>query len=63
MTDDKKTYELYVLCTNCNFRGKIEVQKGILVNQISCPNCDNLTIKIDHNGEKFSRPHKPTSYR
>ncbi len=63
MTDNKTTYNEYVFCKNCSFRGKIEINKGSSVNLEICPNCGNLTILRDPNGELLDRPHRPTSYR
>lgn len=63
MENNETTYMVYVFCTNCRFRKEIDVPKGVLISEVSCPNCGNLTIKDDPNGEIFNRPHKPVNYR
>ena len=62
MENNKTTYKAYIFCTNCHFRKEIEIPKGALINEISCPNCGNLTIKIDPNGKIFNRPPKTINY-
>ena len=56
-------YEVYIFCSNCLVHKKIEVPKGSLINQTVCPNCGNLTLEIDPNGEIFSRPPSRPNYR
>ena len=63
MENNNTTYKAYVFCTNCNFRKELDIPKGSLVSDVSCPNCGNLTIKIDPNGEIFNRPHRQENYR
>ena len=36
---ESDTYELDVLCQNCNFEGKIAIPKGMVLTEINCPNC------------------------
>lgn len=61
--NQKSTYEVYILCTNCLTHDKVTITKGVLISDIPCPNCGNKTLKNDPNGEIFSRPKKPTSFR
>lgn len=56
------TYEVYVFCENCYFKGKISIAKGFTVEQTKCPNCANNTLRTDPNGELFDRPPKTVSY-
>ena len=63
--DQKTTYEAYIFCNNCHHHGKIEINKGALIEETSCPNCVNLTLEVDPNGAIFDKANKkgPTSYR
>ncbi|MBI2038914.1 MAG: hypothetical protein HYT22_01360 [Candidatus Niyogibacteria bacterium] len=35
----KETYKLKVFCVNCNFKGEIEIPKGVAYKSQECPNC------------------------
>lgn len=61
--NQQSTYNVYVLCTNCLAHDQMTITKGILLSDVLCPNCGNKTLKNDPNGEIFSRPKKPTSFR
>ena len=61
MSDSK--YEVYIFCNNCLIHKKIEIPKGSMIGQTVCPNCGNLTLKIDPNGKLFDKPHNPPNYR
>ncbi len=37
MTED--TYELAVVCDNCDFKGMAKIKKGTLVKKAPCPKC------------------------
>ena len=63
MENDRTTYKAYIFCTNCHFRKEINIPNGTLISEISCPNCGNLTVVDDPNGEIFNRPHIPTNFR
>ncbi len=51
----KTNYEAYIFCNNCHHHDKISINKGIIINEVKCPNCDNLTLEIDPNGAIFDR--------
>ena len=38
-------YSPYVFCNNCGFRGKIELEVGMLINRALCPECGNMTLE------------------
>jgi hypothetical protein len=38
-------YTAYVVCENCNFRGEIELEVGMLINRTRCPECGNSTLE------------------
>ena len=59
----KSSYGAYIFCTNCHIHKKIEINKGLKIEDINCPNCANKTLKIDPNGEIFNRPHQREDYR
>lgn len=59
---ENSTYEAYTFCENCHSHKKTEIPKGSTINETSCPVCGNLTLKIDPNGEIFSRPKRPPNY-
>lgn len=40
-------YLINVFCKNCDFRNKIEILKGTLVTNSTCPNCGNNTLDKD----------------
>ncbi len=40
-------YKQKVFCSNCNFRGEIEIARGVLVDKAECPNCGNKTLDRD----------------
>ncbi|GEM_PF-2893641 len=63
--EQKITYEAYIFCDNCHYHGKIEINKGTIINETPCPNCGNLIISVDPNGAIFdpANKRKPTSYR
>jgi len=63
--EPKTTYEVYIFCGNCHYHGKIEINKGSPIEQSPCPNCGNLTLRIDPNGATFDPANKrePDNYR
>ena len=38
-------YKLEVFCTNCDFKGEVDIPKGILVDDYKCPKCDVPAVK------------------
>lgn len=63
MENNQTTYKAYVFCANCGFRKQIDIPRGSLINDVSCPNCGNSTLEIDPNGEIFNRPKHQEDYR
>lgn len=51
MTENKESYELSVYCKNCDFKSKIEIPKGVVVEEHLCPNCDTLNLQKDYNAD------------
>jgi len=49
--DKDQTYKVFVLCKNCSFRGEIEVEKGLLVEEKKCPDCGCIKLARDYNAE------------
>ena len=49
MTED--TYEMDAVCDNCDFRGKVNIPKGVLVKKAPCPKCGNQTLRNALPGE------------
>lgn len=41
-----ETYKLKVYCTNCNFKGEIEIQKGVAYSNQECLNCGVADLKF-----------------
>ena len=39
-----ETYMAYVICNNCDYVGNRVIEKGILVIQATCPNCECVTL-------------------
>jgi predicted RNA-binding Zn-ribbon protein involved in translation (DUF1610 family) len=42
-------YIVDILCTNCGHSEKVEISKGITIDEFPCPNCSNLTVKRNSN--------------
>lgn len=63
--EQKTTYEAYIFCNNCHHHAKIEINRGALIDETSCPNCGNLALQVDPNGAVFdpANKRKPVSYR
>ena len=59
---ENSTYEAYIFCANCSLHKKIDIPKGSTINQTKCPNCGNMTLRLDPNGELFDRPPKRIDY-
>jgi NMD protein affecting ribosome stability and mRNA decay len=49
MSDD--TYQVAVVCQNCDFKGKTNIPKGKLVKNARCPKCGNKTLREALSGE------------
>ena len=49
MSDE--TYEIGVVCGNCDFKGKTSIPKGKLVKDAPCPKCGNKTLRDALPGE------------
>ncbi len=60
---NKSSYEAYIFCTNCHVHKKIEINKGLQISDVECPNCANNTLKIDPNGKIFNRPKPRNNFR
>ena len=56
------TYELDVICTDCGFSGKVQIEKGKPVDQEPCTNCSNLTLKRDLNAHLKNRSPRRIDY-
>ncbi len=39
------TYQIEAYCTNCNFEGPIDIEKGKLVEDQECSSCGNKTLQ------------------
>jgi Zn finger protein HypA/HybF involved in hydrogenase expression len=48
----EEIYEIEILCSNCNFKNKIEVLKGKTVAETLCPNCGCKTLEIPNGSEE-----------
>jgi len=46
-----KTYQMSVVCGNCDFKGKTSIPKGKLVKNAACPKCGNKTLREALSGE------------
>jgi len=49
MTD--KTYQIAVICENCDFKGEIDISKGTQIKEAICPKCGNKTLRKALPGE------------
>ena len=49
MSDE--TYQITVVCENCDFKGKTSIPKGKLVKDAACPKCGNKTLREALPGE------------
>lgn len=47
----EETYEIAVVCENCDFKGKANIPKGKLVKEAACPKCGNKTLREALSGE------------
>ncbi len=36
---ENEVYQLDVFCKNCDFQGKIDIPKGMVLTEIHCPTC------------------------
>lgn len=44
-----ETYKMKVYCGNCDFRGEIDIPKGVLVSEAECTQCGTTTLAKDIN--------------
>ena len=54
MTNNDKqnnSYEIGVVCSNCEYHGPVTINKGILVSNTQCPQCGNKTLRAALPGE------------
>jgi hypothetical protein len=47
----EESYEITVICENCDFRGNADIGKGTLVKNAPCPKCGNKTLRKALPGE------------
>ena len=47
----EETYQMAVVCENCDFKGKTSIPKGKLVKNAACPKCGNKTLREALPGE------------
>lgn len=40
MESNNSSYKMLVSCSNCNFKGEVEIPKSVRVNEHNCPNCE-----------------------
>lgn len=46
-----KTYQVSVICYNCDFKGQIAIPKGTEIKETLCPKCGNRTLRKALPGE------------
>ena len=55
MSRDRKTsdetYQMPVICYNCDFKGEIDIPKGTQAQETLCPKCGNKTLRKALPGE------------
>jgi predicted RNA-binding Zn-ribbon protein involved in translation (DUF1610 family) len=54
MSPEKKsdnTYEVPVICLNCDLRAKIDLPKGTQIKENPCPRCGNKALRLALPGE------------
>lgn len=39
-----ETYKVHCKCTNCDYNGKTEIEKGMKVEESECPTCGCKTL-------------------
>lgn len=39
------TYKASVYCSNCDFRGGVNIPKGQVISETACENCGNTTLQ------------------
>ena len=49
----KSTYRLEVFCTNCDFKGMVDIPKGVAVLNHKCLKCDMPTLEKIHAKASF----------
>jgi len=52
MFNMEEIYEIDTVCTNCNFKNKMELPKGKAVEETLCPNCGCKTLEISNGLEE-----------
>lgn len=61
---NKSTYEADILCTNCSYCGKVDIERGAKIEETPCPTCGCMTIQRDYNAHLRNRKNdKPFSSR
>ena len=56
---DNGTYKVNVYCTNCDFRGDIDIPKGQIIEHTKCNNCGNpkltknMNVNLDSDNDSF----------
>ena len=46
-----ETYRMPAICYNCDFKGEIDIRKGIEISETFCPKCGNKTLRKALPGE------------
>ncbi len=46
-----ETYRMPVICYDCDFKGEMDIPKGIGVGETLCPKCGNKTLRKALPGE------------
>jgi len=44
-------YEVDVICYNCDFKGKVDINKGVQIKEAECPRCGNTPLRPALPGE------------
>jgi hypothetical protein len=50
-SNKRNSYEVDVICYNCDFKGEVDVNKGIQIKEAVCPKCGNKTLRQALPGE------------
>ena len=50
-TTNCDSYQIGVVCSNCEYHGPVAIPRGTLVSQTPCPRCGNKTLRPALPGE------------
>lgn len=48
-------YQVYVVCSNCDFQGEVSIAKGNPVSEFPCPTCELSRLQVSKEAMEIKR--------